>query len=386
MQSINFLERLLQITKELAEIRTVDAALRYVVGVAADFVQAQRGYLVLFSDETDPALDYRVSYDVQQQTNDSAPTTNVSTTILRRVQQTGEAQLITDALDHPDFRYADSVRDNRLRSVLCVPLLTQERRIGALYMENRRDANLFNKADLRTLSLLATQCAALLQNAILHEDLRRSREALVLAREAERRRLRRDLHDGIGPLLATIGLEIQTASNLLPTDAEQSRTMLARTHDKTQTALHDLRRIVYDLRPPVLDELGLIYALREVVSSFQDAHPLQITFQASHDAPELSAAAEVATYYIVCEALNNAIKHADARHCTIRLTFAEAIQIDVQDNGVGIAVDASQGVGLRSMQERVAELRGSFRITQPCNGGTHLRVSLPYHQEINHHD
>lgn len=375
MQSLNFLERLLAVTKQLAEIHDLHDALHYVVKVAVDFVQAQRGYLVLF--ETDDSLDFRVCFGVEEGHHPD-PAEAVSTSIVTRVRDTGEAQLIVDALEHDEFRFAASVRDNRLRSVMCVPLTTQEQRIGALYVENRTDAHLFNKAHLRTLHLFAGHTAALIANMMLQDDLRQSREDLVVARETERQRLRRDLHDGIGPVLATLAMEIQTAGNLIEFDSETSREMLNRAHEKAQTTLDDLRRIVHNLRPPALDELGLVYALREIILNLRRTLPLHIVFTASDEQPQLNAAVEVAIYHIVREALLNVIRHADATTCRITLDFDDVICIDIMDDGVGIAHDAPSGVGLRSIRERTDELRGTFTIIpRKENLGTHLRVIIP---------
>ena len=375
MQSLNFLEQLLAVNKRLAEIHDLQAALRYVVQVTVDFVQAQRGYLVLF--DGDETLDFRVCFSADED-NVPDPTESVSTSIVMHVRETSEAQLIVDALEHAEFQFAVSVRDNRLRSVMCAPLITQEQCLGALYVENRTDANLFTKGDLRTLRLLAGQMAVLIANVMLHEDLRQSREALVLARETERRRLRRDLHDGIGPMLATLALEIQTAGNLIERDPQASRDLLDRAHDKAQTTLEDLRRIVHNLRPPALDELGLVYALREIVATFQRTHPLHITFMASDEQPEINAAVEVAVYHIVRESLLNIVRHADAQHCRIELEFGQMVTIDIVDDGIGISTDAPIGVGLRSIRERTTELRGHYTIEQVnAEGGTHVYVELP---------
>jgi signal transduction histidine kinase len=215
----------------------------------------------------------------------------------------------------------------------------------------------------------------------LTADLQRSRERLVSAREEERRRLRRDLHDGLGPQLASLVLKLETARNRMADDP-QAAALLTDLSARTQEAVADIRRLVYALRPPALDELGLIMALREGATQYnqQGINGLNITFDAPDKLPPLPAAVEVAAYRIAQEALTNVVQHANARICLIRLRLDESARLlclEVRDDGKGLPIKRPAGIGLNSMRERAEELGGALTITSLSTGGTLLSARLP---------
>ena len=212
-------------------------------------------------------------------------------------------------------------------------------------------------------------------------DLQRSRSRLVTAQEEERRRLRRDLHDGLGPTLAAVGLQIELARSLLPPQTPaQGDAALSEAHGRTQEAIADLRRLVYGLRPPMLDELGLVQAIAREAESFQlagGASRTRIGVEAEGELDQLPAAVEVAAYRIAQEAMTNVVRHAQASECAVRLhRDAVALRIDVSDDGVGLK-GASQGVGISSMRERAAEVGGALEVKPERDGGTRVRARLP---------
>jgi two-component system NarL family sensor kinase len=144
---------------------------------------------------------------------------------------------------------------------------------------------------------------------------------------------------------------------------------------QTQSAIEDIRRLVYNLRPPALDELGLFSAIQEYANSHLRAG-LSVRIEHSGDFPKLPAAVEVAAYRIVCEALANVSKHSQATECDVRLTFNGALQINVQDNGIGLPQETHSGVGMFSMRERAVELGGTFSIYSSANG-VKITAKLP---------
>lgn len=235
-------------------------------------------------------------------------------------------------------------------------------------------------ADERLLGDLAQQAAPAVHAVRLNADLQLSREQLVAAREEERRRLRRDLHDGLGPALAGVALGLD-AARTRSKDPHVDR-ILGELRKETQDAIADVRRVVYELRPPALDELGLVGALREqaIRLARQDGSSASSTVSVDFDAPEtlpaLPAAVEVAAYRIATEALTNIARHAAARHCTIRLAMGRCLELEVADDGRGIG-GAAPGVGLSSMRERAGELGGSCSVGPAPGGGTIVAAELP---------
>ncbi|MEI8412358.1 MULTISPECIES: sensor histidine kinase [unclassified Kribbella] len=247
--------------------------------------------------------------------------------------------------------------------------------IGLRYGESRLDA-----ADEQVLSLLAAPLAVAVQAGRLAAELRDSRERIVSGREEERRRIRRDLHDGLGPVLTGVVLSADAARRLLRTDPDRSSELLAGLRDQTIGAIEEIRRLVYGLRPPALDGLGLLGALREyamMVSRRSDGAALAVTVEAPPALAELSAAVEVATYRIATEALTNVVRHSTATIAAVRLSVdADALHLEIRDNGVNSGAPWQPGVGLTSISERTAELGGQFEI-QYDGTGCSVSVVLP---------
>jgi signal transduction histidine kinase len=224
---------------------------------------------------------------------------------------------------------------------------------------------------------LAQQVSIAVHATRLTRDLQMSRERLVTAREEERRRLRRDLHDGLGPSLAGLSMQLDTARALLPDNPEAGMELLAETQDEIKEAIGNVRRLVYALRPPALDQFGLVAAIREHAMREGHRHGLAIVLDAPDALPPLSAAVEVAAYYIAVEAITNVVRHARATRCSVRLWIDNALYLTVVDNGVGVQDTYRAGIGLHSMQERAAELGGRCAIMPGEDGGTLVRAVLP---------
>ena len=191
-------------------------------------------------------------------------------------------------------------------------------------------------------------------------ELQRSRERLIAAREEERLRLRRDLHDGLGPTLAALVFKVGLIRDSVRVDPARSERLLIELGRETKDAIADIRTLVYALRPPALDELGLVGAVREQAALLAETAGLDIVVE-SPELPELPPAVEVAAYRIVIEALTNASRHANASRCDVDLRLADGLELDISDDGIGLADDCRPGVGLRSMRERAVRTRRALR-------------------------
>jgi signal transduction histidine kinase len=266
-----------------------------------------------------------------------------------------------------------------------LPLTYGGERVGEMILGPRAGGT-FTPADAALLEDLAHQTAIAVHAVTLHReavrlsaDLQRSRELLVTAREEERRRLRRDLHDGLGPRLAAQSLKVGSARILYDRDPKTADTLLSELESDIEATLAEIRRLVYDLRPPALDELGLVGAIRDAAErhTSQAADGLHISVHAPDKLPPLSAAVEVASYRIVQEALANVTHHAGATNCVVRLTVADGLRIEVSDDGIGIPEDHRSGVGLHSMRERAEELGGTCVVGRSASGGTRVLARLP---------
>ncbi len=268
-------------------------------------------------------------------------------------------------------------------SALRLPLVYQHETLGELVVAPRAGEDKLSSADLSLLNDLARQAGIAAHAVRLATDLQRSRERLVTTREEERRRIRRDLHDGLGPALASLTLKLDATRNLLSRDPQAADQLLAELKTQTQHAIADIRRLVYDLRPPALDELGLVAAIRERAMQYDNLDGLRVCVDAPEYLPSLPAAVEVATYRIALEALTNAARHAQARACVLSLCLNGGLEIEVMDDGVGMGPDTRSGVGLASMRERAAELGGTCVIEPRPGGGTRVLARLPLASETN---
>jgi signal transduction histidine kinase len=266
-------------------------------------------------------------------------------------------------------------------SPLAFPLIYQTETIGQLLVSPRALDETFNLAERRLLENVARQAGTAVHAAQLTHDLQRSRERLVTAREEERRRIRRDLHDGLGPQLATLSLKVDAARNYLVHDPTTAADLLTELKSEIQSAISDIRRLVHDLRPPTLDQLGLVSALREYIVRHNGSGRLHISLTAPDDLPPLPAAVEVAVYRIALEAITNSLRHAQAHTCQLCLHINDGLHLEIRDDGRGLPVGYQAGVGLSSMRERTAELGGTFHIESIPGGGTVILVQLPFSYE-----
>jgi signal transduction histidine kinase len=260
----------------------------------------------------------------------------------------------------------------------CMPLNYQGETLGYLVLGPRAHNEAFSATDLRLLDDLAPQVGVAVHAVRLTADLQLSRERLVLAREEERRRLRRDLHDDLGPTLASLGLAASTVADLIPTNPTAASNLVKELESQIRATVGNIRRLVYDLRPPTLDELGLLAAVRERATRYSNAsNGFHITVDSPAELPTLPAAVEVAAYRIVQEALENVSKHSQARTCSIRFANHNGLEIEITDDGIGLPPNITLGVGLRSMRERAEELGGTCTIERGKDAGTHVLACLP---------
>jgi len=263
-----------------------------------------------------------------------------------------------------------------VEGTVAFPLQYQGEPVGELVVAPRDGEAALGLADRRLLEDLARHAGVAAHAARLTDDLRRAREALVAAREEERRRLRRDLHDGLGPALATIAMQGDTARGLVRADPAEAEALLGELAAQAQATIGEVRRLIHALRPPVLDDLGLVAALRGLAASFGTAGPA-IAVEAPDDLPPLPAAVEVAAYRIAQEALTNAVRHAGARRCVVTLECDGALSLRIADDGRGIPAGRAAGVGLASLRERAEELGGRCSVSAGEAKGTVVCAVLP---------
>jgi signal transduction histidine kinase len=271
-----------------------------------------------------------------------------------------------------DTGKADADDDHVVRT----PLVHRGERIGDLAVEVPAGRQL-SPADMSLLRDLARYAAVLVRSARQGDQLRESRSRIVAGREEERRRLRRDLHDGVGPSLAAIVLKLNAAQSRA--DGAERNALLAEAREEVKAAIAEVRRLVDDLRPPAIDEVGLVGAIRQRAAALSGDLTIEVT--GPQPMPALPAAVEVAAFRIASEAMTNVARHADASRCRVVIAVNGSFELTVADNGRGTDRSTTRGVGWTSMRERAAELGGSCTISSRPEGGLVVRALLPLEQQ-----
>lgn len=270
-------------------------------------------------------------------------------------------------------------------SIAIFPMMHKAEVIGNLIVGRRAPGEALSEAGERLLRNIARQAGIAVHNVQLAADLQRARRQLIISREEERRRLRRDLHDGLGPTLASLHLQSGVLRRMIRDDPGVAEAIVKELRRDLRTAIDDIRRVAYALRPPILDELGLVAAIRTHASQYGRREEEEFALRIQVDAPEtiaaLPAAVEVAAYRIVQEAMTNVARHSQADRCLIRINTNGNLKVEVIDNGVGLPSELRGGLGHLSMRERAEELGGTFVIESAPGGGTSVCALLPLIQE-----
>jgi signal transduction histidine kinase len=344
----------------------------------------QRGVnRLMYGERDDP---YAVLSSLDRRLEESlSPETTLPNVVETVAQALKLPYVAVELADQEGFRPAASygLSPTRRDQHIALPLVYQNERVGRLVLSPRSAGESFNPAEKELLVDIARHVGVAANAVLLTENLQRSRERIVTAREEERRRLSRDLHDGLGPQLVSLGFKVEAAQNLLGEDQEAVGELLQQLKAQTKSALGDVRRIAYDLRPPALDQLGLVPAIQEHIASLELPGGLEIRLKSPDEMPALPAAIEVAAYRIALEAVTNVIHHSGASRCTVDLQADGWFEIGVSDNGKGLPEHLIPGVGVRSMRDRATELGGTFSITNLPDGGAQVTASLPLHPVYN---
>jgi signal transduction histidine kinase len=259
--------------------------------------------------------------------------------------------------------------------MFALPLVHRGVEVGGLRLAARQGERL-RERDHRLIVDLTPQVAAAVHAVGLTQELQLARQHIVELREEERRRIRRDLHDGLGPALAGLTFTLEAVRNLTDSDLRRADQLLVSATEQVQTMIGDVRRLIYGLRPATLDQLGLAASLRGL--AVQESSPgTSVTIDAPSSLPSLPAAVEVAAYWIAQEALTNVKRHAHAQTCSVRVAVEPTVlRLEIADDGDGLS-SGSAGIGLYTMKERASEIGGTCEIGSRAGGGTLVTAALP---------
>ncbi len=258
-----------------------------------------------------------------------------------------------------------------------IALRYRDQTLGDLAVGHRRGEPRLHDRDRRTLELIAVPLAVALHASALSDQVRRARAATVEAAAAERVKLQRELHDGLGPTLTSLTFTADAAANLVRRDSDEVERLLGEVRADLRSALDTLRNVVSGLRPIELDDLGLVRALRQRIAglSSEARGGIAVDLVAPESISGLSPALELAAYRIVTEALSNAFRHSTGQLCVVTITGGAVLSIEVRDNGTNPA-DWRPGVGIHSMTDRAEELGGATSAGPTATGWT-VRSQIP---------
>ncbi|WP_329108798.1 histidine kinase [Micromonospora sp. NBC_01699] len=334
--------------------------------------RVQRGVnRLLYGDRDDPyAVLARLGDLLERTVRPEAVLPLLTGTIARSLQ----VPYVAVEVDGGDGPRLHAEHGRATTSVEMFDMFTHGERVGRLIVAHRRSGSRFTPVERRLLSDVALHASVATATARLIRDLRESRERLVMAREEERRRLRRDLHDGLGPTFAGMSMQVRAARKLAG-DQERLGRVLDGLAEDLRICTGEVRQLVDQLRPAALDR-GLESALRVECERF-DGPQLAVWLGVEQDLRGLPAAVEVAAYRVVSEALTNVARHAGASRCEVSVRRDRQLVVEVVDDGIGFAGPRPGGVGVESMRERAAELGGDCEITEVSPHGTRVLIRLP---------
>ena len=262
---------------------------------------------------------------------------------------------------------------------LRIPLRYQQETVGEMLLASRSPGESFSATDRRLLDDLARQAGTAAHAVRLSVDLQRSRERLLLAREEERRRLARELHDSVSQALYGISLGAHAARTALERDPDHVAEPLDYILSLAEAALAEMRALIFELRPESLETEGLVSALSKQAAALQARNAIVVATELC-DEPDLPLPVKEDLYRIAQEAMHNTVKHAHASHVGLRLDqTSDGVMLEVLDDGAGFDPKASfpGHLGLHSMRERVINLGGTFEIESTPGAGTRVCVSIP---------
>ncbi len=370
----------------LALASTLDSQplLRRIVRSSMELLGAQGSSLLLLDDSTNELVFQVVDGAVSQQL--VGRQLKLGEGISGWVAQSGEPALVNDVHNDPRFSStSDSSTGFRTESLLCVPLQFQGRLLGCLTVVNKSGPAGFEPKDVRWLKALAALAAAAIENMRLYNHLRDERDRILVGQEELRKKLARDLHDGPTQVLSTIVMQAEFMKKLLEHEPARVGEELDRLSKTGQKAVHEMRTMLFDLRPLLLETQGLGAALQLFIERHQSEDKPQFHLRLGELLGRYAPRIESTIFSIVQEAVTNALKHAQAKNIWLRVTQkGDTLVVEIEDDGAGFNVEAvlksyesRTSFGLVSMRERAELVGGELTMISAVGQGTTIMLRVP---------
>ncbi len=317
--------------------------------------------------------------------------------IAGRVAQTGEAILVEDISLNPRAARLDLIAAEEIRAFASVPLRSKEKVLGVLNIASH-EAGRLSSEDVQLLDSIAAQIAIAIENAKLHQEAQHKEairgellQDILSIQEEERKRIARELHDETSQVLASLAASLEVVASMLPDGTDEAKLTLRKAQALSVNLLDGLHKLIYELRPTVLDDLGLVAAVRWLADSNLGAAGVTVNFKTAGRVRRLAPQLEITLFRVTQEAVYNIIRHAHAKNASVSLHFKKStIKVRVRDNGRGFDLaealsskDRPRGLGLLGMKERVELMNGTLNIeSNPGSGGTKINIEIPLSEEV----
>ncbi len=351
---------------------------------------------ILLLDEERQMLCYRVYHGLSKEYV-QAVCCRMGEGIAGRAAQIGEPILVEDISKDSRAAYPDLINAEGLRAFASVPLRSKDKILGVINIANR-EARKFSPEDIQLLDSIAAQIAIAIENAKLHQEVQRKDEIrgellreIFSIQEEERKRIARELHDETSQTLASLAASLEAMVGMLPPAADNIKARLRKAQSLSISLLDEMHKLIYELRPTLLDDLGLVAAIRWLADNNLGAAGVRVDFKTAGRERRLPPQLEIMLFRVIQEAVSNIVRHAHAKNVGISLHFKKSvIRVHVKDDGGGFNIeeaisskDRPRGLGILGMRERVELMNGTLRIQSHLgSGGTEIDIEIPLNYEV----
>jgi signal transduction histidine kinase len=392
-KELSYLLAISEMLSRLPALSNLDKALGSVMDKTLEIIKEPIGAILLLDDEKQ-VLTCQVNRGLYRK---RAPQCSfrLDEGISSQAVHSGKVITTADISRDRSFDGPEPLVDG-LRGFVSIPLLSQDKITGVMNVASP-EARRFSAEDIKLLEGIARQATAAIENARLHREVR-YKEAIrgellqdvFSIQEEERKRIARELHDETSQVIASLTASLEATLAMLPPGAEKARGMLEKTRGLSINILDEIHRLIYELRPSLLDDLGLVAAARWLAEVNLEASGINVSFDISGRQRRLPPRIEATLFRVIQEAVNNISRHARARNAAISLGFKRnAIQVRIRDDGRGFDVDEAissrerpRGLGLLGMKERISIVSGKIDIeSHPGGGGTEIIIEIPLNKE-----
>jgi len=382
------------IASTVSQSMDLDTVLNTALDKVLELIKGNTGGILLLDNETQ-TLSYGAYRGFSEEFVEGVAGLKLGEGIAGKVAQRGEPIYVDDILKDPRLTRSVVIKEG-LRAFASMPLQSKNRVLGVMNIASHT-AGPFSRQDIQLLTSIANQIAVAIENAELYSEVRRKEEMrgellrqIISTQEEERKRIARGLHDETSQALTGLAVNLQVVIDALPLDTDEVKVKLRGIQSLAINTLDEIHRVIYELRPSLLDDLGLVAAVNWHAENYMEAAGVKVHLETAGVDRRLSVEIETALFRIIQEAATNIVRHAGADSASMALEFKEdSVAIRIKDNGKGFDLDQIMrskdkglGLGLLSMKERVEFLGGKLSIQSRPGFGTQIAAEIPIDREI----